>query len=185
MFLEKTLSRFLSHYGVSSEKIWRILIFRFPFSLGLSGHSLFNVYNKSILLCYWMINQESRQSVPLNFHLLLVQPAVLISNVHEGAIQNYWIEPFLSHHLCRKMVWHAYIEFFCIWLENCQFALLWCTHDPPKIHRPDGSSELFPYCIKFIPDHLVEFSFAFAGATQDKMKLKPRKQMNAYPPCLW
>ena len=45
----------------------------FPFSLGLSGHSLFNVYNKSISLCYWMINQESRQRVPLNFHLLLVQ----------------------------------------------------------------------------------------------------------------
>ena len=45
----------------------------FPFSLGLSGHSLFNVYNKSISLCYWMIDQESRQRVPLNFHLLLVQ----------------------------------------------------------------------------------------------------------------
>ena len=28
IFLEKILSRFLSHYGVSSEKIWRILIFQ-------------------------------------------------------------------------------------------------------------------------------------------------------------
>ena len=43
----------------------------FPLSLGLSGHSLFNVHTESILLCYWMINQESRQRVPLHFHLLL------------------------------------------------------------------------------------------------------------------
>ena len=45
----------------------------FLFSLGLSGHSLFNVHTESILLCYWMINQESRQRVPLHFHLLLVR----------------------------------------------------------------------------------------------------------------
>ena len=56
------------------EEFWFFEMYHeFPFSLGLSGHSLFNVYNKSISLCYWMINQESRQRVPLNFHLLLVQ----------------------------------------------------------------------------------------------------------------
>ena len=89
--------------------------------------------------------------------------AVLISNVHEGAIQNYWTGPFLSHHLCRKMVWHANIEFFCTWLENCQFALLWCTHDPPQDSPTRRQLRTFSLVHKIYPRPPCRVFLCFCG----------------------
>ena len=102
----------------------------FPFSLGRSGHSLFNVYNKSILLCYWMIDQESRQRIPLNFHLLLVQPAVLISNVPELLNWTFFISPFMQENGLACLYW---IFLHMAWkLSVCTpLVYIWSTQDSP------------------------------------------------------
>ena len=157
----------------------------FPFSLGLSGHSLFNVYNKSISLCYWMINQESRQRVPLNFHLLLVQQQC--SSATYTKVRSRIIELNLFYLTIYAGKWSGMLilNFSAYGLKIVSLHSFGVHMIHPGFTDQTAVFELFPLCIKSILDHLVEFSFAFAGATQDKMKLKPRKQMNTYPPCLW
>ena len=156
----------------------------FLFSLGLSGHSLFNVHTESILLCYWMINQESRQRVPLHSHLLLVQQQC--SSATYTKVRSRIIELNLFYPTIYAGKWSCMLilnfSAYGLKIVSCTpLVYTWSTQD----HQPDGSSEILPWCIKSILDHLVEFSFTFAGATRENMKLKLRNQMNAYPPCPW
>ena len=129
-------------------------------------------------------DQESRQRVPLIFHLLLVQQQC--SSATYTKVRSRIIELNLFYLTIYAGKWSGMLilNFSAHGLKIVSLHSFGVHMIHPKIHRPDSSSELFPQCIKSIPDHLVEFSFAFAGATQEKMKLKPRKKMNAYPPCL-
>ena len=156
----------------------------FPLSLGLSGHSLFNVHTESILLCYWMINQESRQRVPLHFHLLLVRQQC--SSATYTKVRSRIIELNLFYLTIYAGKWSGMLilnfSAYGLKIVSLHSFGIHMIHPGSPTRRQFRTSSLV---LKSILDHLVEFSFTFAGATREKMKLKLRNQMNTYPPCLW